>query len=157
MLATRLLSKGLRRGFADVVKTDHLVVRMYTPTSIILDKSTEVEAIIYDSLDGGRSVINANFMTVQATVRPGLLEIMMKGGQHRKYVTLGGIIQKNTNNSVDCALFEAFSKNDVDWEELKKSDAYVQEPLSDNSSEAEYLRKVGQSLREDLVTASSNL
>jgi F0F1-type ATP synthase epsilon subunit len=130
---------------------------MYTPTSVILDKSTEVEAIIYDSLDGGRSVINANFMTVQATVRPGLLEVMMKGGLHKKFVTLGGIIQKNTNNSVDCALFEAYNKADIDWEELKKSDAFASEPVGDTSSEAEYLRKVGQSLRDDIATASASL
>jgi F-type H+-transporting ATPase subunit delta len=112
------------RAFASV-KTDHLVVRMYSPTLRILDGAEDVEQILYDSLDGGKSIINSNFMIVQSTLKPGMIEIVQKGGQSTKYIISGGVIQKNPNNSVDIALFEAYGKNDIDWEALKKSDAFV--------------------------------
>ena len=145
------------RSFAEAVRSDQLVVRMYTPTISILDNSSDVENIIYDSLDGGKSIINASFMPVQTTLNPGVIEINYKGGQSKRYVHIGGIIQKNPNNTVDCALFEAYDKDDIDWEALKKSDAFVQEPLGDSSAESEYLRKIGQTLRDEVALASNNL
>ena len=56
------LSRSLLRAFS--TKTDHLVVNMFSPTMKILDKAEDVENILYDSLDGGKSVINPNFMIV---------------------------------------------------------------------------------------------
>ena len=152
-----LLSKLGRRLFAEAVKSDQLIVRMSTPTWNIFDKSTEVESIIYDSLDGGKGIINANFMVMQTTLNPGLIEVHMKGGNSIKIVHVGGMIQKNADNSVDCALFEAYNKNDIDWEALKKSEVFAQEPVGDSSSEAEFLRKLGISLRDEVVNASGNL
>lgn len=156
MLGRSLFQIG-RRLFAEGTKTDQLVVRMHSPTWRIFHDSTEVESIIYDSLDGGKGIINVNFMAMQTTLNPGVIECHMKGGGVQKIIHVGGVIQKNPDNSVDCALFEAYNKDELDWEALKKSEAFAQEPVGDSSAEADYLRKLGQSVREDIVNASSNL
>jgi hypothetical protein len=49
---------------------------MYSPTLRILDGAEDVEQILYDSLDGGKSIINSNFMIVQSTLKPGMIEIV---------------------------------------------------------------------------------
>ena len=85
-----MLARNLFRAFS--TKTDHLVVRMYSPTKKILDGAEDVENIMYDSLDGGKSVINPAFMIVQSTLKPGLIEIVHKGGQSSKYIIAGGVI-----------------------------------------------------------------
>lgn len=93
MLAfSRATSRALVRGFAEKAASDQMRVRMYTPTMNILDNSEEVENIIYDSLDGGKSIVNSQFMPVQTTVRPGLIEVHMKNGQIKKYVHIGGVL-----------------------------------------------------------------
>ena len=130
---------------------------MYSPTKKILDGAEDVENIMYDSLDGGKSVINPAFMIVQSTLKPGLIEIVHKGGQSSKYIIAGGVIQKNPNNGVDIALFEAYEKDDIDWEALKKSDTFTQEPMGDTGPEAEFLRKIGAALRDDISNASQAL
>ena len=149
------LSRSLLRSFS--TKTDHLVVNMFSPTMKILDKAEDVENIMYDSLDGGKSVINPNFMIVQSTLKPGMIEIVRKGGQSNKFIIAGGVIQKNPNNSVDIALFEAYNKDDIDWEALKKSDTFSQEPVGDTAPEAEFLRKIGGALRDDIGNAAATL
>jgi len=154
MLGRALLRTG-RRMFADA--KDSFVVRMYTPTKTIFNNSPEVETIIYDSLDGGKGILNSNFMVMQATLNPGIIEVHLKGGSVKKLVHVGGLIQKNPDSSIDCALFEAYEKEDIDWDALKKSDVFGQEPIGDTSSEADYLRKLGTSVREDVVNASGNL
>lgn len=130
---------------------------MYSPTLTIFHNSTEVETIIFESLDGGKGIINAQFMTFQTTLNPGIIEAHLKGGAVKKFVHVGGVLQKNTDNSVDCALFEAFSKDDLDWDSLKKSEAFSQEPVGDSSTEGDYLRKLGHSLRDDISNSSGNL
>lgn len=152
-----MLGRSLQRLFADVIKNEGLVVRMYSPTLTIFHNSTEVETIIFESLDGGKGIINAQFMTFQTTLNPGIIEAHLKGGAVKKFVHVGGVLQKNTDNSVDCALFEAFSKDDLDWDSLKKSEAFSQEPVGDSSTEGDYLRKLGHSLRDDISNSSGNL
>ena len=144
----------MKRLFAEVVKNEGLLVRMYSPTTTLFHNSTEVESILFESLDGGKGMLNSQFMTFQTTLNPGVIEVHLKGGVIKKFLHVGGLLQKNTDNSVDCALFEVFSKDDIDWEALKKSDAFAQEPVGDSSPEAEFLRKLGQSLRDDIVSAS---
>ena len=152
-----MLGRNLRRLFAEVVKSEGLVVRMYTPTMTIFHNATDVESIVFESLDGGKGLVNSQFMTFQTTLNPGVIEAHMKGGAIRKFVHVGGVLQKNTDNSVDCALFEAFSKEDLDWESLKKSDAFSQEPVGESTPEADYLRKLGHGLRDEIVSSSSSL
>lgn len=152
-----MLSRTMKRLFADVVKNDGLLVRMYSPTTTLYHNSTEVEAILFESLDGGKGILNSQFMTFQTTLNPGIIEVHLKGGVIKKYLHVGGILQKNTDNSVDCALFEVFGKDDLDWEALKKSDSFGQEPVGDSAPEADFLRKLGLSLRDDVVTASAGL
>jgi F-type H+-transporting ATPase subunit delta len=151
------LSRLARSFSAVTAKTDHLVVRMFSPTLRILDGAEDVEQILYDSLDGGKSIINANFMIVQSTLKPGLIEIIQKGGTSTKYLISGGVIQKNPNNSVDIALYEAYGKDDIDWEAMKKSDSFAQEPIGDVSHEAEFLRKIGSAVRDHVGTASGSI
>lgn len=57
-----------------------MVVNMHTPTMSIFDQSVEVESIQYDSLDGGKGIINYQFMPVQTTLNPGLIEVFLKTG-----------------------------------------------------------------------------
>lgn len=152
-----MLNRAMKRLFAEVVKNDGLVVRMYSPTTTLFHNSTEVESILYESLDGGKGMLNSQFMTFQTTLNPGVIEVHLKGGVVKKFLHVGGLLQKNTDNSVDCALFEVFTKDDIDWEALKKSDAFGQEPVGDSSHEAEFLRKLGLSLRDDIVSASASL
>lgn len=151
------LSKVARRLFADVVKTDHLVVRMFTPTTSLFNSASDVETILFESLDGGKSLVNVQFMTYQTTLMPGLIEVVLKSGGSKKFIHVGGILQKNTDNSVDVALFEAFDKNDLDWEALKKSDSFSTEPVGESSLDAEYLRKIGVQLRDEVSNASASL
>ena len=159
MQALRVICRtGLRRCFTEVgAKTDHLVVRMHTPTLAILDNSHDVESIIFDSLDGGKGVINVNFMTMQTTLKPGMIEVHCKGGITKKYVHTGGVIQKNTDNSVDCALFEAFGKGDLDVEAMKKSDAFTAEPLGETGTDVDYLRKAAATTRDYVANSAHNL
>ncbi|OMJ75485.1 hypothetical protein SteCoe_25371 [Stentor coeruleus] len=152
-----MLGRSLRRLFADVIKSEGLVVRMHSPTWTIFHNSTEVETILFESLDGGKGIVNSQFMVFQTTLNPGVIEVHLKGGAVKKIIHVGGVLQKNTDNSVDCALFEAFAKEDIDWESLKKSDAFSQEPVGDTSTEADFLRKVGHSLRDDIVNSSASL
>lgn len=152
-----MLGRSLRRLFADVIKSEGLVVRMHSPTWTIFHNSTEVETILFESLDGGKGIVNSQFMVFQTTLNPGVIEVHLKGGAVKKIIHVGGVLQKNTDNSVDCALFEAYAKEDIDWEALKKSDAFSQEPLGDTSSEADFLRKVGHALRDDIVSSSASL
>lgn len=152
-----MLARNLRRLFAEAVKSEGLVVRMYSPTMTIFDNATDVESIIFESLDGGKGLVNSQFMTFQTTLCPGVIEAHMKGGAIKKFIHVGGLLQKNTDNSVDCALFEVFNKDDIDWDALKKSEAFTQEPIGDSSPEAEYLRKVGHSLRDEVVSAASSV
>lgn len=159
MQALRLIGRaGLRRCFAEVAaKTDHLVVRMHTPTMAIFDNSHDVESIIFDSLDGGKGVINVNFMTMQTTLKPGLIEVHCKGGVTKKFVHTGGVIQKNVDNSVDCALFEAFGKGDLDIEAMKKSDVFTAEPAGETGADVDYLRKAAATTRDHVANAAHNL
>jgi hypothetical protein len=152
-----MLGRTFKRLFADAVRSEGLVVRMYSPTLTIFHNSTDVETLVLESLDGGKSIINALFMTFQTTLNPGVIEAHMKGGEIKKFVHVGGVIQKNTDNSVDCALFEVFNKADIDWEALKKSEAFSQEPVGDSSTEADYLRKIGYALRDEVINASNQL
>ena len=159
MQALRVICRtGLRRAFSEVVtKSDHLIVRMYTPTMTIFDNSHDVENIIFDSLDGGKGVINLNFMTMQTTLKPGMIEVNCKGGVTKKFVHTGGVIQKNVDNSVDCALFEAFGKGELDVEAMKKSDAFTAEPVGETGPDVDYLRKVATATREHVANAAHNL
>ena len=149
-----MFGRTLHRLFAEGVKNEGLLVRMYSPTMTLFHNSTEVESIIFESLDGGKGIVNSQFMTFQTTLNPGIIEVHLKGGAIKKFLHVGGLLQKNTDNSVDCALFEAFGKDDIDWEALKKSDAFTQEPVGDSAPEAEFLRRLGVSLRDEVVTAS---
>ena len=159
MQALRALYRlPMRRAFAEAAtKSDHLVVRVYTPTMTIMDNSHDVESIIFDSLDGGKGVINLNFMTMQTTLKPGLIEINCKGGQSKKFVHTGGLIQKNVDNTVDCALFEAYGKGDLDIEAMKKSEAFAQEPAGETGADVDYLRKVAGSVRDHVANGAHNL
>jgi F0F1-type ATP synthase epsilon subunit len=152
-----MIGRSLRRLFAEAAKNEGLLVRMYSPTLTLYHNSTNVETMIFESLDGGKGLLNSQFMTFQTTLSPGIIEVHLKGGSVKKYLHVGGILQKNPDNSVDCALFEVYNKDDIDWEALKKSDAFAQEPVGDSSPEAEFLRKLGLSLREDVVSASVSL
>ena len=123
----------------------------------IMDNAHDVDHITYDSLDGGKGVINVNFMTMQTTLKPGLIEIHCKGGVTKKFAHTGGLIQKNVDNSVDCALFEAFGKGDLDVEAMKKSDAFTLEPLGETGSDVDHLRKVAAAVRDQVANASHAL
>ena len=149
-----MFGRTLHRLFAEAVKNEGLLVRMYSPTLTLFHNSTEVESILFESLDGGKGILNSQFMTFQTTLNPGIIEVHLKGGSVKKFLHVGGILQKNVDNSVDCALFEVFGKDDIDWEALKKSDAFTQEPVGDSGPEAEFLRRLGVSLRDEVVTGS---
>ena len=152
-----MLGRSLRRLFAEAVKSDGLVVNMYSPTMTIFHNSTDVEVLIFESLDGGKGIVNPQFMTFQTTLNPGVIEAHLKGGAVKKYIHVGGVLQKNPDNSVDCALFEAYNKDDLDWESLKKSDAFAQEPVGDSSPEADFLRKLGNGLRDEVIVAAASI
>ncbi|CAG9312048.1 unnamed protein product [Blepharisma stoltei] len=151
------LSRVARRFFAEVVKTDYMVVKMYTPTASLFNGATDIESIYFETLDGGKGVMNAQHMTYQTTLLPGLIEVHFKAGQSKKIVHVGGILQKNTDNSVDIALFEAFEKGDLDWDALKKSDVFANEPIGETGADVDFLKKVGLQLRDEVSNAAANL
>ena len=65
---------------------------MHSPTWNIYDDSPDIDSMVYDSLDGGKGIINQNCMCFQTTLGPGIIEVHMKGGAIEKFVHVGGII-----------------------------------------------------------------
>ena len=81
------------RKFAEqVAKHEHMLVRITTPTKVIMEGNQDVENIAMGTLDGGRTVLTNQHQCMQTMLKPGLLKINLRSGGSIDYVITGGVI-----------------------------------------------------------------
>ncbi|KAI5957361.1 ATP16 [Candida jiufengensis] len=80
--------------------------------------NTEVEQVNLPSINGDLGIL-ANHIPIVEQLRPGLLEIIQKGGETEQYFVSGGIAMVQPGNKLTISAIEAFKPDQIDASAVK--------------------------------------
>ncbi|EGV62474.1 delta subunit of the central stalk of mitochondrial F1F0 ATP synthase, atp16 [Yamadazyma tenuis] len=126
-----------RRTYATEATSDALKLSLALPHQTLYSDS-EVEQVNLPSVNGDLGIL-ANHIPIVEQLRPGLLEIISKGGETEQYFVSGGIATVQPGNKLTISAIEAFKPDQFDVNEVKNliSDAQKRASSSDEVEAAE--------------------
>ncbi|CAI5756309.1 unnamed protein product [Candida verbasci] len=123
-----------RQALRQVAKQSSVVRRTYateaasTPSDALklslalpfqtLYTDSEVEQVNLPSINGDLGIL-ANHIPIVEQLRPGLLEIISKGGETEQYFVSGGIAMVQPGNKLTISAIEAFKPDQIDLNTVK--------------------------------------
>lgn len=107
-------SSVVRRTYATEAASasDALRLSLALPHQTLYSDS-EVEQVNLPSVNGDLGIL-ANHIPIVEQLRPGLLEIISKGGETEQYFVSGGIATVQPGNKLTISAIEAFKPTDID-------------------------------------------
>lgn len=105
-----------RRTYATEAGSDGLKLSLALPHQTLYTES-EVEQVNLPSVNGDLGIL-ANHIPSVEQLRPGLLEIISKGGQTEQYFVSGGLATVQPNNTLTISAIEAFKPDQFDTAEI---------------------------------------
>lgn len=126
-----------RRAYATEASSDALKLSLALPHQTLYSDS-EVQQVNLPSVNGDLGIL-ANHIPIVEQLRPGLLEIISKGGETEQYFVSGGIATVQPGNKLTISAIEAFKPDQFDAAEVKNliSDAQKRASSSDEVEAAE--------------------
>lgn len=133
----RQTAQVARRNYASETGSDALKLSLALPHQTLYSES-EVEQVNLPSVNGDLGIL-ANHIPIVEQLRPGLLEIISKGGQTEQYFVSGGIATVQPGNKLTISAIEAFKPDQFDANEVRNliSDAQKRASSSDEVEAAE--------------------
>lgn len=115
----RQSSKAVRRTYATEASTttDALKLSLALPHQTLYSES-EVQQVNLPSVNGDLGIL-ANHIPIVEQLRPGLLEIISKGGETEQYFVSGGIATVQPGSSLTISAIEAFKPEQFDPQAIK--------------------------------------
>ncbi|EAZ62958.1 ATP synthase delta subunit [Scheffersomyces stipitis CBS 6054] len=112
-------STVVRRSYATEASTasDALKLSLALPHQTLYSES-EVEQVNLPSVNGDLGIL-ANHIPIVEQLRPGLLEIISKGGETEQYFVSGGIATVQPGNKLTISAIEAFKPDQFDAQAVK--------------------------------------
>lgn len=107
-------SSVVRRTYATEAASasDALRLSLALPHQTLYSDS-EVEQVNLPSVNGDLGIL-ANHIPIVEQLRPGLLEIISKGGETEQYFVSGGIATVQPGNKLTISAIEAFKPTEID-------------------------------------------
>ena len=107
-------SSVVRRTYATEAASasDALRLSLALPHQTLYSDS-EVEQVNLPSVNGDLGIL-ANHIPIVEQLRPGLLEIISKGGETEQYFVSGGIATVRPGNKLTISAIEAFKPTEID-------------------------------------------
>lgn len=126
-----------RRSYATEASNEALKLSLALPHQTLYSES-EVEQVNLPSVNGDLGIL-ANHIPIVEQLRPGLLEIISKGGETEQYFVSGGIATVQPGNKLTISAIEAFKPDQFDANEVKNliSDAQKRAGSTDEVEAAE--------------------
>lgn len=135
---SRQASSATRRTYAtEAASSGALKLSLALPHQTLYTEN-EVEQVNVPSINGDLGIL-ANHIPIVEQLRPGLLEIISKGGQTEQYFVSGGIAAVQPGNKLTISAIEAFKPEQFDPEAVKSliADAQKRAASSDEVVAAE--------------------
>lgn len=108
----------VRRNYAtEAGASDALKLSLALPFETLYNES-EVEQVNLPSVNGDLGIL-ANHIPIVEQLRPGLLEIISKGGETQQYFVSGGIATVQPGNKLTISAIEAFKPEQFDAQSVK--------------------------------------
>ncbi|KAM9916623.1 hypothetical protein OXX59_009854, partial [Metschnikowia pulcherrima] len=103
-----------------------------------LYSESEVQQVNLPSVNGDLGIL-ANHIPIVEQLRPGLLEIISKGGETEQYFVSGGLATVQPGNKLTVSAIEAFKPEQFDAQEIKTliADAQKRAQSADATEAAE--------------------
>lgn len=127
-----------RRAYAtEAAASDALRLSLALPHQTLYSDS-EVQQVNLPSVNGDLGIL-ANHIPIVEQLRPGLLEIVSKGGETEQYFVSGGIATVQPGNKLTISAIEAFKPDQFDANQIKTliADAQKRAASSDELVAAE--------------------
>lgn len=119
----------VRRNYAtEAATSDALKLSLALPHQTLYSES-EVEQVNLPSVNGDLGIL-ANHIPIVEQLRPGLLEIISKGGETEQYFVSGGIATVQPGNKLTISAIEAFKPEQFDAHAVKTLIADAQKRAS---------------------------
>lgn len=133
----RQSSTVVRRTYATETGSEALKLSLALPHQTLYSES-EVQQVNLPSINGDLGIL-ANHIPIVEQLRPGLLEIISKGGETEQYFVSGGLATVQPGNKLTVSAIEAFKPEQFDAQEIKAliSDAQKRAASSDEAAAAE--------------------
>lgn len=114
-----------RRAYAsEAASSDALKLSLALPHETLYSES-EVQQVNLPSINGDLGIL-ANHIPIVEQLRPGLLEVISKGGETEQYFVSGGIATVQPGNKLTISAIEAFKPDQFDAAAVKSSIADAQ-------------------------------
>ena len=130
---------AVRRTYATEAapSSDALKLSLALPFQTLYADS-EVEQVNLPSVNGDLGIL-ANHIPIVEQLRPGLLEIISKGGETEQYFVSGGIAMVQPGNKLTISAIEAFKPDQIDASAAKNliADAQKRAESGDETVAAE--------------------
>lgn len=125
------------RAYATEAASDALRLSLALPHKTLFSES-EVEQVNVPSTNGDLGIL-ANHIPIVEQLRPGMLEIIAKGGETELYFVSGGIASVQPGNKLTISAIEAYKPEDFDALEIKNllADAQKRAASADEAAVAE--------------------
>lgn len=123
-----------RRNYATEAGSEALKLSLALPHQTLYSES-EVEQVNLPSINGDLGIL-ANHIPIVEQLRPGLLEIVSKGGETAQYFVSGGLATVQPGNKLTISAIEAFTPDQFDAQAIKNLISEAQKRAS-SSNETE--------------------
>lgn len=127
-LVARQSTNAVRRSYATETGSEALTLSLALPHQTLYADS-EVQQVNLPSINGDLGIL-ANHIPIVEQLRPGLLEIISKGGETEQFFVSGGIATVQPGNKLTISAIEAFKPDAFDAEEIKSLIADAQKRAS---------------------------
>lgn len=125
----RQSSNVVRRTYAtESTSSDALKLSLALPHQTLYSES-EVQQVNVPSINGDLGIL-ANHIPIVEQLRPGMLEIISKGGETELYFVSGGIATVQPGNKLTISAIEAFKPDQFDAQQIKSLIADAQKRAS---------------------------
>lgn len=134
----RQSSNVIRRSYAtETTGSEALKLSLALPHQTLYSDS-EVQQVNLPSINGDLGIL-ANHIPIVEQLRPGLLEIISKGGETEQFFVSGGIATVQPGNKLTISAIEAFKPDQFDAQAVKNliADAQKRAASSDEVVVAE--------------------
>ena len=133
----RQSSNVARRTYATETGADALKLSLALPHQTLYLES-EVQQVNLPSVNGDLGIL-ANHIPIVEQLRPGLLEIISKGGETEQYFVSGGLATVQPGIKLTVSAIEAFKPEQFDAQEIKTliADAQKRAQSADATEAAE--------------------
>ncbi|OBA20984.1 epsilon subunit of F1F0-ATP synthase N-terminal domain-containing protein [Metschnikowia bicuspidata var. bicuspidata NRRL YB-4993] len=124
----RQSSTVVRRTYATETGSDALKLSLALPHQTLYSES-EVQQVNLPSVNGDLGIL-ANHIPIVEQLRPGLLEIISKGGETEQFFVSGGLATVQPGNKLTVSAIEAFKPEQFDAQQIKTLIADAQKRAS---------------------------